>query len=145
MIKRKLSKKTKYRNMMLRNMATSLILYERIITTSPKAKELRGVVDKVINIGKKNTLESRRKLLGYLTDKNAVKKIFEILVPRYNDRNSGYTRIFKISPRVGDSASRSIIQLIGYKSIKEEKEKTKVTTKVKSNEVENKNKEEKNA
>lgn len=145
MIKRKLSKKSKYRNMMLRNLATSIILYERLTITLAKAKELRGVTDKVINLGKKNTLESRRKLLSYLTDKNAVKKIFEVLVPRYSDRNSGYTQIFKISPRLGDSAPRAIIQLMGYKSIKEKKPEVKVETKALAKDNKKNIKEEKNA
>lgn len=121
MVKRKLGRKVKYRKMMLRNLITSIILYEKVTTSEAKAKEVKGLIDKTINLGKKNDLSSKRKLLSYLTDKNAVKKIYEVLTERYKDRNSGYTRTYKISPRLGDSASRMIIKLIDDKKISEKK------------------------
>lgn len=117
---RKLSQKNKHRTMMLRNLVTSLILFEKITTTQAKAKEVKGIIDKVINLAKKNNLTARRRLLGYLLDKNSVKKIFEVLIPRYLNRTSGYTYLYRYKPRLGDGTTMIIIQLIP-EVIKDEK------------------------
>lgn len=111
-MKRKLGRKNKYRKMMMRSLITSVILYEKIITTDAKAKEARGLIDKVINLGKNKTLAAQRKLLAFLTHKNAWKKINDVLVDRYKDRVSGYSRIYKLSPRLGDGAVKTVIELV---------------------------------
>lgn len=98
--------------MLLRNLATSLVIYEKINTTKAKAKAVQPIMDKIINLGKKNNLTSRRTLLQILTTSKAVKKIFEVLAPRYQSRNSGYTRILNLSPRHGDGAILARIEFI---------------------------------
>lgn len=125
MITRKLGRKVKNRKMMLRNLITSVILYERVITTEAKAKTAKGLIDKVINLGKKNTLDARRRLLGYLNDENAVKKIFEVLIGKYNNRNSGYTRTYRINSRLGDASRMMILELIDAKKTAENKKEAK--------------------
>jgi large subunit ribosomal protein L17 len=109
---RKLGRKKAHREHMLRNLTTSLVLYERITTTEAKAKEIKPIIDHIITISKKGDLASRRSLLAYLFDTNAVKKSIEVLAPRYSDRNSGYTRIFHLEPRLGDASKMAIIELI---------------------------------
>jgi len=122
---RKLSRKLAHRNHMIRNLATSLILYEKIITTSAKAKEIKPIVERVINIGKSNDLQAYRRLNGYLTHRNAVKKVIEILSPRYSKIPSGCIQIIHYQPRHGDNAPRDIIQFIKISPTKEESSKEK--------------------
>ena len=119
---RKLGRKSDHRLSLYKNLVTSIILYERIQTTLPKAKSVRGLVEKVINLGKKGDLNSRRKLLGFLTDKNAVKKIFEVIALRYKEKNSGYIRIYRLGKRVGDGADKVILELINTRSQNEKQE-----------------------
>jgi len=107
-----LDRKKASREAMLRNLAISLILYEKMKTTEAKAKALRPIVEKLITIGKENNLEARRKLLKYLYLENAVKKILEVLGPKYKEKRGGYTRIVKIGPRQGDGAKIVQIELI---------------------------------
>lgn len=109
---RALSRKNANRKSLLRNLTTSLILYERVTTTSPKAKELQPIVEKIITKAKEDNLTSRRALLGYLFDKNATKKVFEVLVPRYKKVKSGFVKTYKIGPRPGDAAPMTIIEFI---------------------------------
>lgn len=109
---RKFGRKKQYREMMLRNLVTSMIIFEHVKTTQAKAKETKSLVDKIINIGKENSLASRRKLIGYLTHKNAVKKIIEDLIVRYKDRNSGYCRSYHLKPRIGDGSKMMLLELI---------------------------------
>ncbi len=97
---------------MFRNLASSLVIYEKIITTEAKAKAIRPIVEKLITIGKENTLTARRKLLQYLYVENAVKKVLEVLSPRYKDRKGGYTRIIKIGERQGDGAKTAQIEFV---------------------------------
>ena len=113
-----LSRKKDYRNNLLRNLATSLVLYEEIQTTETKAKALKPVVEHLIVTAKKNDLVARRQLESFLFDKNATKKVLEVLVPRYKKINSGFIKTFRLGPRVGDSAEVVLMQLIpGQKDI----------------------------
>lgn len=110
---RKLGRETKHRRSMLATLTKQLIINEKIITTETRAKELRKSFDKMITYGKKGTLVSRRKALAFLhNDKECVKKVFDELVPRYKDRNGGYTRILKMKERKGDNALEVIIELV---------------------------------
>jgi large subunit ribosomal protein L17 len=97
---------------MLSNMAAALIRHEQIITTLPKAKDLRRVVDRYITLAKRGDLNSRRLAAARLRDEEMVKKLFEVLAPRYKDRNGGYTRVLKAGYRFGDSAPRAVIELV---------------------------------
>lgn len=106
-----LSRKKDYRKMLIRNAVTSLILYENIKTTLAKAKVIKAKIDHLLAIAKKNDLPSRRNLLAYLLDKKAVKKVYEILIPRYKNIKSGFTLIYRINPRLGDSAPMAILKL----------------------------------
>lgn len=98
--------------MMFRNLSSSLILHERIVTTLPKAKELSREIDGVLNTAKRGTLEAKRKLQGYLNEPTAYKKLLEVIIPKYTDRNSGYTRIVKMGPRKGDAAPKVTIEFV---------------------------------
>jgi len=109
---RKLNRSASHRWALMRNLVTSLFQHERIRTTDPKAKELRGVADRVIGLGKQGTLHARRQALGIVQDESVVRKIFDTLAPRYKDRPGGYTRIVKIGWRHGDNASISLIELL---------------------------------
>lgn len=106
---RKLGRTSDHKKAMLRNMVTSFLKEEKIITTDAKAKELRSVADKMITLGKEGTLHSRRQALAYIRDKETTKKLFEDLSGRFEKRNGGYTRIVKVGNRVGDNAPVSII------------------------------------
>jgi len=107
-----LDRKIGPRKALLRNLAVSLVLYEKIQTTKAKAKTLRPIVERLITKGKNNTLAARRNLLKYLYKETAVKKILEDLGPRYKDRKGGYTRILNIGRRQGDGAEMVQIELI---------------------------------
>jgi large subunit ribosomal protein L17 len=100
------------RELMLRNLATSLVLYEKVRTTEAKAKEVRPLVERMITTGRRNTLTSRRALLKVLTTPGATKKVLEVLGPRYEGRNGGYTRIVKLGPRQGDAAPMVQIEFV---------------------------------
>ena len=97
---------------MSRNMATSLLEYEKITTTLPKAKQLRSVVERMITLGKKGALADRRRALGYIRLKGVVHKLFSELAERYKDRQGGYTRIYKLGYRMGDNAPMAVIELV---------------------------------
>ena len=110
---RKLGVDNKHRRSMLANLAISLIINGRIETTEARAKEVRKVVEKMITYGKNGSLVSRRKALAFLmNNKEATKKVFDELAPRYKDRNGGYTRILKLNERKGDDALMVIIELV---------------------------------
>lgn len=125
---RRLGRNSSHKRALMRNLATSLILHERIQTTDSKAKELRSVVEKMITLGKRGDLHARRLAASFVIGKEAVQKLFE-MAPRYNDTKGGYTRIMKLGRRLGDAAPISIIELIGAQ-IKEprKKEETKPAT-----------------
>ena len=111
-MKNSLSRKDNHRKSLIRNLATSLILYEEIKTTLPKAKEVKSQVEHLLADAQKNNLVSYRKLLSFVYDPKAVLKISEVLVPRYKDQKAGYIKIFRIKPRLGDNASMAILKLI---------------------------------
>jgi len=100
------------REALMRGLATSFIVYEKIKTTKAKAKFLRPIVEKLITLGKTDNLASRRKALAYLYTDGAVKKLFEVLGPKYKERKGGYSRIIKIAPRKNDGADMAVIELV---------------------------------
>ena len=111
---RKLGRPTAHRKAMLRGMVTLLLENGQVETTLTRAKEVRSVAEKMITLGKKNTLASRRAALAYITKKEVVKKVFDELAPLYENRAGGYTQIFKLGPRRGDGAEMAIIKLVDY-------------------------------
>ena len=111
-VHRKLGKKPAHRKAMFANMSASLIKHEQITTTLPKAKELRPVVEKLITLGKKGGLHARRQAISEIRDIAMVKKLFEVLAPRYKERKGGYTRIMKAGFRYGDNAAVAVIEFV---------------------------------
>lgn len=112
---RKLGKKTQHRLAMFSNMATSLIMHERIQTTMPKAKDLRRVVERLVTKGKNGDLNSRRLANSFLRNDESVKKLFDDVAVRFKDRKGGYTRILRLAgTRAGDAAQMAIIELVDY-------------------------------
>ena len=110
---RKLGRTNKHRRSMLANLTKNVIMNEKIETTETRAKEVRKFVDKMISYGKDGSLVARRKALAFLhNDNTAVKKVFDVLAPRYANRNGGYTRILKLTERRGDDALMVILELV---------------------------------
>ena len=109
---RKLNRTPEHRKALFKNMLNSLIKYEQITTTLPKAKELKPLIDKVITIGKKNNLSNKKRLFSKLQDKNSVVKVFDVLSARYQKRNGGYSRVLKAGYRYGDDAPMAVIELV---------------------------------
>ena len=127
---RKLGRPTAHRNAMLRGMVTLLLENGQVETTLTRAKEVRSMAEKMITLGKKNTLASRRQALAYITKDDVVTKVFSELAPLYAERNGGYTQIYKLGPRRGDGAEMAIVKLIDYvkpeaKDAKKEKKAAK--------------------
>ena len=120
-MKRAFSRQKDHREHMLRNLATSLVLYEKIDTTVPKAKELKSFIDHLLASSKKADLTTIRNLNKVFFDKNAVKKVIEVLVPRYTKRSSGFTKTFGLQNRAGDNAAMMRIELIDKKVFVEDK------------------------
>ena len=140
---RKLNRTSEHRKALFKNMLNSLIKYEQITTTLPKAKELKSKVDKVITLGKKNNLQSKKNLFAELQSKSSVDKLSKILSQRYEKRNGGYSRLIRSGYRYGDDAPMAIIELvdrdvqakkIDIKKKTEEKAKTPIETKSKDTE-----------
>ncbi len=111
---RKLGRPTDQRKAMLRGMVTLLLENGQVITTVTRAKEIRSIAEKMITLGKKNTLASRRAALAYITKESVVTKVFEEYATLYADRNGGYTQIFKLGARRGDGAETAVIKMIDY-------------------------------
>ena len=109
---RKLNKNSEHRKAIFKNMLNSLIKYEQIITTLPKAKELKPKIDKVITIGKDAKLSKKKDLFSKLQDQKSVKKVFDILSKRYANRKGGYSRVLKAGFRTGDDAPMAVIELV---------------------------------
>ena len=109
---RKLNRTSSHRKALLMNLSNALIKHEQITTTLPKAKELKPFVEKIITLGKKGDLQSRRKAIAILQDEKMTKKIFDTFADRYKDRNGGYTRIIKLRNRYGDNAPIAVIEFI---------------------------------
>lgn len=120
---KRLGRNSSHKRALMRNLTTSLILHERIQTTDAKAKELKGVAEKMITLGKRGDLHARRQAATFIIGKEAVQKLFDI-APRFTDKNGGYTRTIKVGRRLGDAAPISIIELIGApkKEVKPAKE-----------------------
>ena len=109
---KKLNKNSSHRKSMFMNMSNALIKHEQITTTLPKAKELKRFIEKIISLGKKGDLSSRRKVISILQDKKMTQKTFDVLADRYKDRNGGYSRIIKLGNRFGDNAPTAVIELV---------------------------------
>ena len=109
---RKLGRKTAHRNAMLRGMVTYLLENGSIETTLTRAKEVRAMAEKMITLGKTNTLATKRQALAYITKRDVVNKLFAEISPKYKDVNGGYCRIIKTGPRRGDAAEMCIIELV---------------------------------
>ena len=109
---RKLGRKSGHRTAMFRNMSAALIKHEQIVTTLPKAKELRPYIEKLITLAKRGGLSNRRLAMGRLQDETQLKKLFDVLAERYSDREGGYTRIIKAGYRASDSAQLAIIEFV---------------------------------
>ncbi len=130
---RKLNKTSEHRQALFKNMLNSLIKYEQIITTLPKAKELKPQIDKVITIGKKNVLYNKKRLFSKLQDKESVKKVFNIFSQRYNKRKGGYSRVLKAGFRTGDDAPMAVIELVDRDPNARKLDKPKKTESAKKN------------
>lgn len=109
---RKLNRTASHRRAMFANMAASLIEHEQIVTTLPKAKELKPIMDKLVTLAKRGDLHARRLAIGQIRDKDQVAKLFETLGPRYAERAGGYTRVLKAGFRHGDNAPLAVIELV---------------------------------
>ena len=111
-VHRKLNRTAEHRNAMFANMCAALIKHEQIITTLPKAKELRPIVEKLVTLGKRGDLHARRQAIAQIRDVAMVKKLFDVLGPRYKDRHGGYTRVLKAGFRYGDNAAVAVIEFV---------------------------------
>jgi len=110
---RKLSRNTSHRRALLRNLVTSLLEHGRLMTTLPKAKEVRPLAEKMITLGKRDNLQARRLVHSYLLKDETAKKVFSTIAPKFADRKGGYSRIIKLGNRKGDGADLAIIELLG--------------------------------
>ena len=109
---RRLNRSSSHRTAMFANMACALIKHEQITTTLPKAKDLRPIVEKLVTLGKRGDLHARRQAIAQMRDLAMVKKLFEVIGPRYKDRDGGYTRVMKAGFRYGDSAPVAVIEFV---------------------------------
>ena len=120
---RRLGRTTSHKEAMFRNMVTSVFEHERIVTTTPKAKEVRKVVDKMITLAKRGDLHARRQALSFIRSRDIVAKLFDEISGQFEDRNGGYTRIIQTGQRRGDAAPMAILELVTYsEDIEEEDE-----------------------
>ncbi len=109
---RKFNRRSDHRRAMLANLAAALIKHEQIVTTLPKAKDLRPIVEKLVTLGKRGGLHARRQAIAQMRDIAMVRKLFDVLGPRYKDRKGGYTRVLKAGFRYGDSAPVAVIEFV---------------------------------
>ncbi|MBI3434220.1 MAG: 50S ribosomal protein L17 [Proteobacteria bacterium] len=109
---RKLGRKSQHRRAMFANMAAALVKHEQVITTLPKAKELRPVIEKLVTLAKRGDLHARRRALSEMRDIAMVRKLFDVIGPRYRERKGGYTRVIKAGFRFGDSAPVGVIEFV---------------------------------
>lgn len=121
----KLGRNMSSRRSLLRNLVTSVVEQERIITTVPKAKAAKPLLEKMITLGKQDTLHARRQAAGFLMTPAAVKKLFDKLGPRFSQRNGGYSRIVRVGRRVGDGAEQALLELVGSELVKRAAERAK--------------------
>ncbi len=128
MVHRKLGRVTEHRRALFRNQLRSIIAHERIVTTLPKAKELRPIVERMVTLGRRSDSVHARRLAGrWIGDRDLIKRLFSEIGPRFVDRPGGYTRIVKLGPRKGDGVELAILELVDYKlpTVKKEKKKAK--------------------
>ncbi|NOY85894.1 MAG: 50S ribosomal protein L17 [Deltaproteobacteria bacterium] len=109
---KKLGRTSAHRKALLRNMVTSLLKHERIVTTAVKAKEIGRLAERMITLGKRGTLHTRRQAIAFIESGEVVKRVFSVYAERYRDRDGGYTRVIKLEPRAGDNAPMAIIELV---------------------------------
>jgi len=109
---KKLNRTSSHRKALFKNMAQAIIKHEQIITTLPKAKTMKPIIDKLITLGKKGNLHARRQAFSKLRDEDMVSKLFDTLASRYAERNGGYTRVMKAGFRYGDAAAMAVIELV---------------------------------
>ncbi|MFC1851397.1 50S ribosomal protein L17 [candidate division CSSED10-310 bacterium] len=128
-LKGRLSRTSSHRINMFKNMTSALLEHERIITTVPKAKELRKYADKMITLAKREDLHARRQAYSFIPHKHVVRKLFESIGPRFLDRNGGYTRIYKLGFRRGDAAPMAVIELVSLSEKVQSKKDDKKTKK----------------
>jgi large subunit ribosomal protein L17 len=121
----KLKRDVGSRNSLLRGLVTSVIEKERVITTVPKAKAVKPLVERMITLGKQDTLHARRQAASFLYTPASVKKLFDTLATRFGQRNGGYTRIVRLGPRKGDGAEQAMIELVGSELVKRAAERAK--------------------
>jgi large subunit ribosomal protein L17 len=121
----KLKRDAGSRKSLLRNLVTSVILEERVVTTVTKAKAVKPLIDKMITLGKRDTLHSRRQAASFLETPKSVKKLFDTLGTRFGQRNGGYTRIVRLGFRKGDGAEQAMIELVGSELVKRAAERAK--------------------
>ena len=133
---KKLNKTTSHRKAMFMNLSNALIKHEQITTTLAKAKELKRFVEKIITLGKKGNLQSRRKAISILQDQAMTKKIFDILADRYKDRSGGYTRVIKLGNRFGDNSPMAVIEFVDRDEDAKGKDSGPVIEKKSSEEIE---------
>ncbi len=123
---RKLGRPTEHRMAMLRALVTYLLDKGSIETTLYRAKEVKSLTDKMITLGKENTLAAKRRAMAFITNETVSKKLFDEIAPKYADRNGGYTTIVKLGPRRGDGAEMALIELVGNREVRlAAKEKSK--------------------
>lgn len=127
----KLGRNTSHRRALLRNLVTSLILEERVETTVTKAKAMRPEVEKMITLGKRGDVGARRLAAGYLTNREAVTRLFDTVAPRLGDRNGGYLRIVRTGFQKGDGAEKAFIELVGAEQIIDEKRQKRAEARAK--------------
>ena len=130
-VHRKLNRTAEHRKAMFANMAAALIKHEQIMTTLPKAKDLRPVVEKLITLGKRGDLAARRLAAGYLMTDEAVVKLFDTVGPRFGDRNGGYTRIIRTAWNKGDGADKAFLELLGSEKVLDEKREKRAEVRAK--------------
>ena len=118
---RKLGRPSDHRKAMLRGMVTFLLENGKIETTVTRAKEVRAEAEKMITLGKVNTLHTKRQVLAYVTKEDVAKKVFDEIAPKYADKNGGYTRIYKIGPRRGDGAEMAVIMMVDASAVYDKK------------------------
>ncbi len=121
----KLKRNVAHRRSLLRNLVTSVIDTERVQTTIPKAKAAKALVDKIVTLGKRDTLHARRQAASFLMTTDSVKKLFDKIGPRFSQRNGGYTRIVRLGWRKGDGAEICMLELVGSELVKRAEERRK--------------------
>ncbi len=130
----KLGRNTSHRRAMLRNLVTSILMEDRVHTTITKCKAARPLVEKMITLGKKGDLHSRRQALSYMMTDESVTRLFEVVAPRYGDRQGGYLRIIRTGFQKGDGAEKAFIELLGSEQLLDEKRQKRAEIKAKRRE-----------